>query len=414
MNEHSIKGAPAVVVATTLDTKSVEADLVISALRRVGLSVLLVDCGVLGKPALIPDVTADEIAAYAGASLADLRVEARRSSSQKIMMEGLSRFLGEAVARGQVAGYLGFGGGTNTALASAAFGALPYGIPKLLVATTVAGDMTNIVDAKDVVLIHSVVDLLGTGAYLRHLADKAAAVMAALIGAEATPVVSGIPVVGITAFGATTPAASRVSDLAIAAGMDALVFHARGNGGRAAETFMRDGRIQMMLDLTTTEIADELVGGKRSAGPTRLDAAIACGIPQVVLPGALDIVNFDSPSTIPSEFAGRTFIEHTPSATLMRTSRDEMARIGSYMAGKLAGASAPVTVIVPMGGFSAYDSLGQPFHDPDANGAFLDALTRTIRKDIPIVRLDAHINDPEVADIAVRILLESAGRKHQQ
>ncbi|MDQ0133834.1 uncharacterized protein (UPF0261 family) [Neorhizobium galegae] len=404
---------PGVVIAATLDTKPGEVELLLKAFKRHGLSYILVDCGVLGSSTMKPDISATQIAALAGSDIDDLRRLANREATLRTMMEGLSVCLDTLVSHGLVRGFFAMGGGTNTALASAAFARLPYGIPKLLVATTVSGDMSRIVDAKDVVLIHSVVDILGTGQYLRSLLDRSAAVMSALVtDAQAHRTSSPANCVGITAFGSTTRAANAAFERLNSLGHEVLVFHARGSGGRAAETFIREGRINLMLDLTTTEITDEVVGGFLTAGPTRLDAAVEKAIPQVILPGAIDMVNFGPMETIPAKFHGRQFLRHTPTTTLMRTSAEEAASVARFIASKLERATAPVAAIVPTRGFSAYDAEGAPFFDPIADQAFVEELEHALRADIPLIKIDAHINDPEVAELATDTLLQLARNNH--
>ncbi|TWB08696.1 uncharacterized protein (UPF0261 family) [Rhizobium sp. ERR 1071] len=401
--------SPGVVIATTLDTKQSEIVLLLGAFERHGLGCILIDCGVLGSTSMTPSISASQIAALAGSDLEDLRRRQDREAALQVMMTGLSLCLDALVGRGLVRGFFAMGGGTNTALASAAFARLPYGLPKLLVATTVSGDMSRIVDAKDVVLVHSVVDILGTGEYLRALLGRSAAVMKTLVAEAETPHENPASVcVGITAFGSTTLAANAAFERFRAAGLDALVFHARGSGGRAAETFIRDGHIDLMLDLTTTEIADEVVGGRLSAGPGRLDAAVEKAIPQVILPGAIDMVNFGPLETVPARFHGRNFIRHTPSTTLMRTSASEAADVARFIAGKLEGARSPVVAIIPMRGFSAYDAEGAPFFDPAADRAFIDTFEQALRRDIPVIKIDAHINDPAVSELAADTLLQLA------
>jgi len=398
---------PSIVIATTLDTKHAEAACMREALAAEGLNTILIDCGILSDPSLTPDISAGEVAALGGVSLDELRSRHDRAVAIETMTTGLAACLDMLGRRGVISGFLALGGGTNTALAAAAFRQLPYGVPKLLVATTVSGNTAPILDAKDVVLIHSVVDILGTGPYLKALFKRSAKVMNALVNT-----VDDYPAskdsIGVTAFGSTTAAAERIFDLLSAAGHDVLTFHARGSGGRAVEAFLRDHRLRLMLDLTTTEIADEVVGGTMSAGPTRLEAAVEMGVPQVLLPGAIDMVNFGPLETVPAKFADRLLLSHTPQTTLMRTSAAEVADVARIMAAKLERALAPATFIVPMQGFSAYDKAGAPFFDPAADKAFVEALESSLRSDIPIMKIDAHINDPMVADIAVDILLKSA------
>jgi len=401
--------AAGVVIAATLDTKQKEVELLLEAFDRYGLGFILIDCGVLGSSQRKPDISAGQIAALGGSSIDNLRSQRDRELTLTTMTVGLSICLDALASRGLVRGFFAMGGGTNTALASAAFARLPYGLPKLLVATTVSGDMSRIVDAKDVVLIHSVVDILGTGQYLRSLLDRSAAVMKALVTeAGAQRASSTKNCVGITAFGSTTRAANTAFERFQSMGYEALVFHARGSGGRAAETFIRDGRIDLMLDLTTTEICDEIVGGLLSAGPTRLDAAVEKAIPQVILPGATDMVNFGPMETVPTKFQGRQFIRHTPNSTLMRTTAEEAAKVARFIAEKLGRTTAPAAAIVPTRGFSTYDMAGAPFFDPVADQAFIDEFEHALRGDIALIKVDAHINDPQVAELATSTLLQLA------
>jgi uncharacterized protein (UPF0261 family) len=207
----------------------------------------------------------------------------------------------------------------------------------------------------------------------------------------------------MTTFGSTTEGAT-IAHQALVGSYDVLSFHARGIGGEAMEAFVREGRIHAVLDLTTTEVADELVGGICSAGPNRLSAAAETGVPQVVLPGAIDMVNFGPPPTVPERFKGRIFTSHTPHATLMRTTADENVAIAEFIADKLNRAKGPVAMVLPLRGFSAYDIAGGPFFDPDADAAFCRALTARLDASIPFERVDAHINDRVVIDCATRLL----------
>jgi uncharacterized protein (UPF0261 family) len=391
-----------VVFATTLDTKSEEAAFLCDELKSRGVDVILIDCGVLGDPQLQPDISASEVARAAGVDLTDLRAKRDRAASVPIMMHGLALHVTSLMARGLVQGFVAIGGGTNAALATAAFAALPLGVPKLLVSTVVSGNTRALVGFKDVVLFHSVVDVLGVGTYLRRVLRRAAGMMEALVRESARVAERGLgPSIAMTTYGSTTAAANHAIPLLREHFYEVLTFHAMGVGGRAAEAFIADGQVQGSFDLTTTEIADELIGGVCTAGPERLDAAGVKGIPQVVLPGAIDMVNFGVRSSIPERFANRHFLEHTPFATLMRTTPDENKEIAQFIGRKLNAASAPTAVVLPLQGFSAYDAAGAAFFDPAADEAFRNTLKDTLKKEVEWIEVDAHINDPQCMQVAV-------------
>ena len=395
----------AVVIAGTLDTKGEEIAFARTEAERRGLSVLVVDCGILGHPAAPADIPRAEVAAAAGADIAVLRGQASREVAIPAMIRGLEVIVRRLHAQGRLAGYLGIGGGTNAALAAAAFRVLPFGVPKLLVSTVASGNTRPFVGYKDVLLFHPVVDILGLNGVLRRVLRQAVAALAAMVG-EGADEDGPAPVrVGLTAFGATTAAASRITRSLSPHAAEVLTFHARGTGGQAMEALVRDGTIRAVLDLTTTEVADEVVGGALSAGPDRLTAAAGLGIPQVVLPGAVDMVNFGPRPTVPERFGGRLLVSHTPAATLMRTTPAENERIAAFMAERLNGATGPAAVVLPLRGFSAYDAPGGPFFDPVADEAFRSTLLRLLRPHVAVHQVDAHLNDPATADLATSLLL---------
>lgn len=400
-------GRPGIVIGCTLDTKSAEIGFVRDELARHGLEAIILDCGILGEPSIEAAVPRAEIARAGGHALEALRAGRDRAVAIPAMIQGLEATLRKLLAEGRVQGYLGVGGGTNAALASAAFRILPFGLPKMLVSTVAAGDTRGFIDIKDVVLFHSVVDILGLNDFLRGILRQACAGLAGMVRDVApAPAASRSRLVGLTAFGSTTPAAMRIWQNLAEAGLEALTFHARGTGGRAMEALAREGRFCAILDLTITEIADEVVGGIFSAGPERLSAAGAAGLPQVILPGSVDMVNFGARDTVPARFAGRNIVSHTPLSTLMRTTAAENEAMAHLVARKLNAARGPVAVLLPERGFSAYDAEGAPFHDPEADAAFRDTLAAALRPGIEVRRLDAHINDPACADLASRMLLD--------
>jgi uncharacterized protein (UPF0261 family) len=398
--------SPSVFLFATLDTKGVEADFVRRLLGSWHVPVTLVDVGALGTPAAAPDVSRERIFELAGTSLEAVRGRADRGEAVTLAAAGAARLAREARAGGTLLGVLGLGGSAGTTIATSAMRALPIGVPKVMVSTLASGTVRQFVGDKDVFMLNAVVDILGINRISRQVLWQAAAAMAGLAG-HPVPAASGAdkPLVAATMFGVTTPCVERARARLEQAGYEVLVFHATGNGGQAMESLIADGLIAGVLDITTTELADERVGGFLSAGPRRLTAAGAAGVPQVVSTGALDMVNFYAPETVPPQFAARVFYRHNANVTLMRTTPEECAAIGAEMAAKLSGARGPVSVLLPSRGVSAIDRDGQPFDDPVARRALHDA----IRQGLPessVSELDLHINDPAFADAAASRLIE--------
>ena len=401
-----------VVIAATLDTKSVEIEFVRREIEARGLSVVLVDCGILGQASVTADISAERIAIAGGSSLEALRGARNRETAIPVIIAGLQAWLREMIEAQMIDGYYGIGGGTNAALAAAAFEVLPFGMPKMLVTTVASGNTRPFVGMKDVTLVHSVVDILGLNAYLRNVVRQSVAGFSGMVEAYSTRSSSSegqAARIGLTAYGATTTAASRLEQRLTAAGAEVLTFHARGIGGLAMEAFIREGRISAVLDLTTTEVADEIVGGACSAGPLRLEAAGSAGLPQVVLPGAIDMVNFGPRSTVPERFKGRQFVSHTPNATLMRTTVEENVLIARFIARKLNAANGPVKVVLPLRGFSDYSGEGGVFWAPEADQAFIAEIRNQLNSDIPVELVDAHINTPETVEVAYASLASLGG-----
>jgi uncharacterized protein (UPF0261 family) len=301
---------------------------------------------------------------------------------------------------------LGLGGSAGTTIATAAMKALPLGVPKVMVSTLASGMVRQFVGDKDIFMLNAVVDILGINRVSRQILSQAAAAMAGLVSYPSAAEDAGDkPLVAATMFGVTTPAVERAREVLERAGYEVLVFHATGNGGQAMESLIADGVIAGVLDLTTTELADEHVGGFLSAGADRLSAAARAGIPQVVSTGALDMVNFYGPETVPPQFKDRRFYRHNANVTLMRTTAEECAAIGDTIARKLQGAKGAVAVVLPARGVSAIDREGQPFDDPAARRALHDAI-KTGLAGRDVVEVDAHINDAEFAERAAQKLIE--------
>jgi uncharacterized protein (UPF0261 family) len=394
----------AVYVLATLDTKGAEGAFVRDRLRELGLEVVLVDCGSGEMPSVSCDL--DRQAVFAAAGLVPGQpLPADRGTAVDLAARGAASLVAQAYARGELEGVLALGGSAGTTIGTAAMRSLPLGVPKVMVSTLASGQVRPWVRDKDIAMFNAVVDLAGLNRVSRQVLSSAAAALAGMVRWRQAPAATDRPLVAATMFGVTTPCVMRARQKLEAAGYEVLVFHATGNGGQAMESLIREGLFAGVLDLTTTELADELVGGILSAGPDRLTAAASCGVPQVVSVGALDMVNFGPRESVPPQFSSRKLHAHNASITLMRTTREENAQLGEEIGRKLAASRGPVVILLPKKGVSALDREGQPFDDPAARQALFEGIQRTAGH-VKIVELDAHINDPAFADAAAETLLE--------
>jgi uncharacterized protein (UPF0261 family) len=393
----------------TLDTKGAEADFVRSLLTSWSVPVTLVDVGSLGEPAVPADVPRERVFQLAGTSLDAVRRRADRGDAVTLAAGGAAALARAAYDGGELTGVLGLGGSAGTTIATSAMRALPLGIPKVMLSTLASGTVRQFVGDKDIFMLNAVVDILGINRVSRQVLSAAARAMAGLV-TYPRPEPSGTdrPLVAATMFGVTTPCVEQARTVLERRGFEVLVFHATGNGGQAMESLIAEGLVAGVLDLTTTELADEQVGGFLSAGPGRLTAAAAAGIPQVVSTGAVDMVNFYAPASVPAKFANRLFYRHNANVTLMRTTAAENAAIGAEIARKLSEAAGPVAVLLPARGVSAIDREGQPFDDPAARRALHDAIKAGLPPD-RVTELDLHINDVEFAEAAAMKLVELMG-----
>lgn len=397
-------------IVATLDTKGADFAFLRDEIVKRGCDVLVIDTAVVGEPAFEPDVRRDEVARAGGADLAKL-VEVRdRGEAVAAMARGAAEVARKLYAEGRIQGIIGMGGGAGTLIGSSAMRALPVGVPKVLVSTVASGDVAPYVGITDITMMHSVVDVSGVNRISRKVYTNAAAAIAGMVQSD---VAAGDdkPIIAATMFGNTTRAVNRARELLEQQGYEVLVFHATGAGGRSMEALVDDGHIAGVLDMTTTEWADELCGGVLTAGPHRLEAAARAGIPQVVVPGCLDMCNFWAPPTVPERYKDRTFYQWNPNITLMRTTVEENARLGAIFAEKLNAATGPVEVLVPTRGVSEIDIEGKPFHLPEAIEAFVDALRSGLRPDIAIRNFDTDINDPAFATAAVETLVGMLNHK---
>jgi uncharacterized protein (UPF0261 family) len=393
-----------VAILGALDTKGADFAYLKAEIERRGCATLVIDFGVVGSPGFAPDITSAEVAAAGGASLEELVTRGDRGEAMAVMGRGAAAIAQRLHGEGKIDAIVSMGGGGGTSVAAVAMRALPIGFPKLIVSTLAGGDVSGFVGISDIVMMPAILDVNGVNRISRRIYATAAGAICGMAGVEVDAAVDK-PVIAVTMFGNTTRAVNHAKGVLEAAGYEVLVFHATGTGGRQMEALIATGMIRAVLDLTTTEWADELLGGVLSAGARRLDAAGAAGIPQVVVPGCLDMCNFWARETVPERYAGRLLYEWNPNVTLMRTTPDECAQLGSIIAGKLNAAHGRVAVYIPRGGWSEIDLPGKPFHSPEAIEAFTHALHRELLMTIPIVEMPQDINDPEFAGAAANALL---------
>lgn len=399
-----------VVIIGTLDTKGTEVAFLKSFIEAAGYRAVVIDAGVLEPPPFAPEVTREEVAGAGGGNVEEL-VEAKQAHAMEIMRRGAAKIVVEMYAKSKLNGIIAIGGGQGTALGTTAMRNLPIGIPKVMVSTLASGDTRPYVGTKDITMIHSVVDIAGLNRISRKILQNAAGAICGMVAARAEEVTSDKPLIGITMFGVTTPCVMAAKEILENNGYETMVFHCTGTGGKALEELIEAGEVDGVLDVTTTELADELAGGVLSAGPDRLEAAGKRGIPQIIAPGALEMVNFGKKDTVPRGYQQRNLYSHTPMVTLMRTNVEENKRLGEMIARKANKASGPTAVAIPLRGFSAYDAAGMHFYHPEANGAFIEALKSSLSSKVQLIEMDYHINDQEFAHKIANLLMAMMKRR---
>ncbi len=402
-----------IAILGTLDSKGEEHAFVAGQIRARGHHVLVIDVGILGEPTLRPDVTRHEVAAAAGHDLAAVAKSRDRGAAIQVMTEGAPIVLARLAAEGKIDGVISLGGGGGTAIGTAAMRALPIGFPKLMVSTLASGNTAQYVGVKDIVMFPSIVDVAGLNRISRQILTRAAGAICGMVESAANDesAAGDKPIIVASMFGNTTDCVQAARKILEAAGYEVLIFHATGTGGRMMESLIETGLVAGVLDITTTEWADELVGGVLSAGPHRLEAAAKHGVPAIIAPGCLDMVNFHAPETVPAKFKGRKFYQHNPQVTLMRNTAAECAQLGRIIAEKLNLSTGPVTVLLPSQGISVISQLGQCFADAEADESLFDALKAWLRKDIEVVEMQCAINDSPFAEVCANALLKNIGRR---
>lgn len=393
------------IILGTLDTKGPEIAFLRDCLHFSGWKTRIVDAGLLGTPALIPEVNREEVAARAGKTIGELLSEGKdKVIAVDTMARGALSYINEWLRKGEVGGVIALGGGVGTWLGTTVMRALPLGLPKVMVSTIPFQDIRPILGTKDIVLFPSVADILGLNPILRTIIRNAASAFAAMAGLS--PLVeTNKEVIGSTSLGITTPAVLASRRILEEHGFEMTCFHANGYGGKALEEAIRDGLFSGVLDLTTHEVTNQLFHGLSLAGEDRLEAAARKGIPQVVAPGGIDVISEGPIEKLSPEQRKRPHYRHSPFFTHVRVSREEMKQVGEVMASKLNLGQGPVAVAVPLRGFSDRNRLGDLFYDPEADGEFLSSLKRSLDPRVRVIEVDAHINDEPFASRVCELLI---------
>ncbi len=400
-----------IAVLATLDTKGPEAGYIRDRLRDRGLDAVIIDCGILGPPLdTVPDISSDDVARHSGSSIAQLRESGTRGSAVAAMRTMLADYVDHLYTMGEIVGGIGIGGAEGAVMTAAALMRLPIGAPKVVISPIASGrhEFGPLVGTRDMMVIHSVVDILGLNQIARRVFDNAAAAVAGMVehgrsstGHSESPDRS----VAVTMLGNTTRAVMALRDELTDAGFTTVVFHSNGVGGPAMEELAGEGHFRGVIDFTTNELTDPLVGGIHDGGPDRLRVIGRLGLPQVVVPGCIDFAVFE-PSRIPPALADRPSYDHNPELRLIRTTAEDMFAIAGVFAERLNQAQGPVRVAIPTRGLSIPNTPDGPFWDPEADAGFRNRLRKELREDIPVSTHDHHVNDPEFGRIVARLFLD--------
>jgi len=398
--------AKTVVIVGALDTKGEEFAYTKGIMEKLGVKTLLVDFGVMGKPALAPDVTREEVAKAGGGDLDYLASGSHKDEAMKTMAKGLAVVVKKLYDEGKLDGIFGMGGSGGTSIATRAMRTLPVGVPKVMISTLGGGDVSAYTGAKDIAFIPSIVDVAGLNSISREIFANGAGAIAGMVLSEKPAGVESKLLITASMFGNTTTCVNAAREIIEKEGYEVLVFHATGTGGKTMESLIADGYIAGSLDITTTELADEVCGGVFSAGPERVQAASKASIPAVIVPGCVDMANFDAIDTVPEKFKGRNLYEWNPNVTLLRTNVEENIKMGEMIAAAANLSSAPTAVVLPLKGVSMLDSEGERFWDPEADQACFDAIKKNLKPGIPVIEMDNNINDPAFSTKVAETLLE--------
>ncbi|WP_236980325.1 Tm-1-like ATP-binding domain-containing protein [Membranihabitans maritimus] len=396
-----------IVILGCFDTKGADFAYLRSCIVNLGEEVLMINTGILGTTHLFPvDIEAHEVAEAEGVDLEGLRQKNDRGYAVGIMGKGAGRIMSFLNEKDQIKAVIGMGGGGGTYIALKSMQKVPFGIPKWCISTVASKDLSRQIGSKDIVLMPSIVDIAGPNSVSRFLMSQAAKAICSMAKVKIDSTGIHVKTIAITMFGNTTTCVDYCRELLEDKGYEVLVFHANGVGGKTMESLIMEGVVHGVLDITTTELVDELCGGVCSAGPDRLSAASEMGIPQVVAPGCMDMVNFAQPATVPPRYKDRQLYSWAPDVTLMRTNIVENKVLGKILAEKLNISRAPVRILLPQKGLSQIDSNEGVFYDPDANRVLFDSIQSNICEEIDTIEVNFHINDPKFSELAVATLLD--------
>ena len=388
----------------TLDTKGKEFGFLKELIEARGFHTFCINTGVF-EPLFTADVSNAEITAAVGVDMQEIVAKGDRALATDTISRGLELLLPQLYAQGKFDAVLSAGGSGGTSMAAPAMRALPLGVPKMIISTMASGNVSQYIDTSDLIMVPSIVDVEGLNDISRKIFTNAVNALCGMVHFPHQFEADSRPLLAATMFGVTTPCIKVAKEYLEAQGYDVLVFHATGAGGKSMEALIDAGYIKGVLDITTTEWCDEIVGGVLSAGPHRLEAAGRQGIPQVVSVGALDMVNFGPLSTLPQEFAARKLYPHNPTVTLMRTTAEELTQIANVIVEKLNAAQGPTTLMLPLRGVSAIDVAGAPFYDAEADAALFATLRNKIAANVELVEMDNAINDEAFALAAAKKLV---------
>jgi uncharacterized protein (UPF0261 family) len=394
-----------IVVLATLDTKGVEAQYLREQIEKFGDKALIVDTGVVGTPATRADVTREEVAEAGGMSLAKILENPTREVAAPVMAEGATRIVTRLAAEGKVHGIMAMGGTQGTTLSTRVMRALPYGFPKVMVSTMASGNVAPWVDIKDITMMFSVTDILGLNPVSRKILANAAGAVCGMANVDVKLEQGDKPLVAVTTVGITTQGAMKAVKVLEAAGYETIVFHAIGPGGRAMEQMMKEGIIGAVLDYSIIEVSNEMYHALLAGGPERLTTAGKLGLPQVICPGALEVLVFNEPETVPASYQGRTLIRHSPQITDLRLNQEEMVEVGKEVARRLQYTQGDAIFMIPAAGYDSYAVKGMGFYDPEADVAFVAELKAGLPESIWVIERDTHIEDPAFATEAAELLI---------
>ena len=378
-----------------------------SCLRAQGAKVMAVNVGVMGSTELFPvAIDAEEICEEAGENLEALRAKNDRGYAMEIMGRGAAKVLANLQALEKIDAVIGMGGGSGTYVTLKSMQSLRLGMPKICISTLASKDLSDLVGVKDVLLMPSVVDVAALNSIIKPIIQQAAAAIVAMSGVVIPENSATSKRIAISMFGNTSACVDHCTQLLEAKGFEVMTFHANGVGGKALESLTLEDCFAGVLDITTTELADELCNGICTAGPNRLEAAVKMGIPQVVVPGCMDMVNFGTMDSVPSTYKNRQLYSWVPTVTLMRTNEEENKALGEILAKKLNHGSGHVAILFPAKGLSQLDAEGNVFYNPEVNHILSDSIEKNLNSDIAFMNLPLHINEKEFAEKAVTTLME--------